>query len=208
MRDERRFVGRSDHLKRLPREYYQGQAYVHWSMTIQDRRTGWLIPILYYKFREILTHTMFRYGLCCPIYCSMPDHFHLLWMGILPGSDQLLAARFFRKQMNPVLEKLGAGFQRESYDHVLGEAERERNAFEDVFEYIARNPERAGLVAENRFREYAYTGCLMPGYPELKIWDEDFWERFWRTHAYLVSNGLITMALTPPSGEGGYGEGS
>ncbi|QEG33506.1 hypothetical protein Pr1d_07700 [Bythopirellula goksoeyrii] len=37
---------RHDYLKRLPLEYYRGQAYVHWSLTMEDRRTGWLIPIL------------------------------------------------------------------------------------------------------------------------------------------------------------------
>ena len=43
---------RHDYLKRLPPEYYRGQAYVHWSLTMEDRRTGWLIPIFYYKYRE------------------------------------------------------------------------------------------------------------------------------------------------------------
>ncbi len=62
-----------NYLKRLPPEYYRGQAYVHWSLTIEDRATGWLISILYYKYRELLAHTMFRFGLCCPIYCCMPD---------------------------------------------------------------------------------------------------------------------------------------
>src|SRR5271154_7526891 len=87
-----------DYLRRLPAEYYRGQAHVHWSMTIDDRKTGWLIPIFYYKFREILAHTMFRYGLCCPIYCCMPDHLHLLWIGYPNGADQRLAAKYFRKQ--------------------------------------------------------------------------------------------------------------
>ena len=54
MNDRERYAGRKGHLKRLPKEHYQGQAYVHWSMTMENRRTGWLIPILYYKFREIL----------------------------------------------------------------------------------------------------------------------------------------------------------
>ena len=95
-----------DHLKRLPPEYYRGKAYVHWSLTIEDRKTGWLIPIFYYKYREILTHTAFRFGLCCPIYCCMPDHIHLLWAGILDSCDQRLAMRYFRRQLNPVMEKL------------------------------------------------------------------------------------------------------
>lgn len=180
-----------DHLPRLGDEYYRGQAYVHWTMTMRDRKTGWLIPIFYYKFREVLTHTMFRYGLTCPIYCCMPDHIHLLWMGLLDQSDQRLAAKYFRKQLNPVLEKLGAEFQRQPYDHVLKEEERERSAFENVVEYIARNPERRGLVPPDGFRDYKFTGCLVPGYPELTPWIDDYWDRFWRTYSYLRTNGLI-----------------
>jgi REP element-mobilizing transposase RayT len=185
------YAGRDDHLKRLPAEHYRGQAFVHWSMTIEDRNKGWLVPIFYYKFREILTHAAFRFGLCSPIYCCMPDHLHLLWVGILDASDQLLAARYFRRQLNPILEKLGACLQREGHDHVLKEEERERTAFENVFEYIARNPERSGLVKEDGFRTYPYTGCLMPGYPELKIWGQDFHDRFWKIYAHLRTHGLV-----------------
>src|SRR5207245_1742516 len=130
MKADDRYDGKDDYLKRLSVEYYRGQAYVHWSMTMADRQQGWLAPIFYYKFREILTHTMFRYGLCCPIYCCMPDHLHLLWIGILDGSDQRNAAKYFRKQLNPILEELGARFQRQPYDHVLREEDRERLAFD------------------------------------------------------------------------------
>jgi putative transposase len=179
-----------DYLRRLPAEYYRGQAYVHWTMTIEDRKQGWLLPIFYYKFREILAHTMFRYGLACPVYCCMPDHLHLLWIGILDGSDQRDAAKYFRKQLNPVLETLGARFQKQPYDHVLRDEERAQEAFENVVEYIARNPERADLVKADCFREYPFTGCLVPGYPELRPWQSDYWERFWRTYGYLRTHGL------------------
>ena len=182
-----------NYLKRLPAAYYRGQAYMHWSMTMEDRRTGWLIPVFHYKFREILTHTMFRFGLCCPIYCCMPDHIHLLWMGIFDGSDQRNAAKYFRRQLNSVLEKFGAHLQQQPYDHVLREEERKQTAFENVVEYIAQNPERAGLVNEDCFREYPYTDCLVPGYPELKLWQEDFWERFWRILSHLQKNGLMKI---------------
>src|SRR5262245_63577267 len=124
-----------DYLRRLPPEYYRGQAHVHWSMTMDDRKTGWLIPIFYYKFRELLTHAMFRYGLCCPIYCCMPDHIHLVWIGLFAGSDQRNAVKFFRTQLNVVLAKLDARLQQQPYDRVLREEERERTAFEDLVEY-------------------------------------------------------------------------
>ncbi len=178
-------------MRRLPPEYYRGQAYVHWSMTMDDRKTGWLVPIFYYKFREILTHTMFRYGLCCPIYCCMPDHIHLLWIGILDGSDQRNAVKFFRTHLGPVLERLAVRFQEQPYDHVLREEERERLAFENVVEYIARNPERAELTPTDSFREYKYTGCLVPGYPDLSLWQEHYWELFWRIYARLRDQGLV-----------------
>ena len=162
-------------------------------MTMQDRKRGWLIPIFYCKYREILTHTMFRYGLFCPIYCCMPDHMHLLWIGLLGTSDQRNAAKFFRVQLNRILEKLGARLQEQPYDHVLREEDRERTAFENVVEYIARNPERADLVPPDGFQTYPYTGCLMPGYPDLSPWQDNYWDLFWRLYGKLSTKGLCCL---------------
>ncbi len=182
---------RPNHLERLPSEFYRGQAYVHWSMTMDDRKTGWLTAAFHARFREVLIHTMYRYALCCPIYCCMPDHVHLLWVGILDTADQRKAARYFRKQMNIVLKHWEASFQQQPYDHVLREHERQQVAFENVVEYIARNPERAGLVPVDGFREYPYTGCVIPGAPDLTLWQPDFWDRFWKIYSYARENGLI-----------------
>jgi hypothetical protein len=77
---------------------------------------------------------------------------------------------------------------------VLREEDRQRTAFEDVVGYIARNPERAGLVKENAFCDYPYTDCLLPGYPELHFREGDFWDRFWRVYMYLGKNGLSSVA--------------
>lgn len=185
------YEGKDDYLKRLPTEFYQGPAYVHWTMTMEGRKQGWLIPIFYYKFREILTHTMFRFGVCCPIYCCMPDHIHLLWIGISDDSDQRNAAKYFRRQLNPILEKLNACFQSQPHDHVLREEARDRDAVENLIEYIAQNPERAGLVKVDGYQEYKYTGCLIPGYPELNLWEKDYWDRFWRIYSHLRQHGLM-----------------
>lgn len=158
---------------------------------MQDRQTGWLCPVWYGRFREILTHTLLRYGLCCPIYCCMPDHIHLLWIGALDHSDQRKAVKFFRAQLHPLLEQFGARFQQQPYDHVLRDGERERAAFEEVVEYIARNPERAGLVLHDGFRQYAYTGCLVPGYPSLNPWRDNYWDLFWRIYSRLRTTGRM-----------------
>ena len=182
---------RHDYLKRLPREHYQGDAYVHWTLTTQDRSTGWLSPPFYYKFRELLTHTIFRYGLVCPIYCCMPDHIHMLWMGLFPGSDQLNAMKYFRKQLNLVLKKIKHELQPQAYDNVLKDDERASDAFAELCEYIARNPERAGLVATDHYAEYRLTDCLIPGAPEVSFFDEDYWDRFWTIHHSIRKGGLL-----------------
>lgn len=180
-----------DYLKRLPPEFYRGQACVHWSMTIEDRKTGWLVPIFYYKFRELLTHTMFRYGICCPIFCLMPDHMHLLWLGIPDSADQRVAMKFLRGQLKPILEKLHVRLQDQPYDHVLRDHERQLTALQSIVEYIVRNPERKQLVPLDGFRDYAYTGCLVPGYPDLKPFQPDFWNLFDRVYSKLRHQGLV-----------------
>jgi putative transposase len=123
-----------DWLRRLDPGAYRGSACVHWSLTMQDRTTGWLI---------------------------------LLWLGLCDGSDQRNAMKYFRNRLNPVLEKLGAALQKQPFDHVLRPDERQPEAFAAVVEYIARNAERAQLVGPDRFREYQYTNCLLPGFPEV-----------------------------------------
>ena len=168
---------------------------------MDDRKTGWLIPIFYYKFRELLTHTMFRYGLCCPIYCCMPDHLHLLWLGLAEGSDQRNAMKYFRRQLNRLLEKLGAVLQKQPYDHVLRPDERQTAAFAAVVEYIARNPERAGLVGPDKYREYSFTNCLLPGYPEVTFWQPDFWDRFDRIVSSLRKQGFQRLIADSESGD-------
>jgi putative transposase len=183
------YAGRNDGLSRLDRGYYRGQAYVHWTITIQDRKTGWLVPTFYYKFRELLTHAMFRYSLTCPIYCLMPDHLHLLWIGFDDRADQLNAMKFFRRQLAIPLKSLGYELQHQAYDHVLQDDERREESVENIIEYIARNPERRQLVPVDGFRDYKFTGSLIPGYPELTLWEPDYWPRFWRTYSFLRKNG-------------------
>ena len=158
---------------------------------MRDRRTGWLDARFYYRFRELLTHAQFRFAIASPVFCLMPDHMHLMWIGILESSDQKLAMKHLRKRVNESLGKIGFELQDQPYDHVLTEEERQEEAFITICEYIARNPERAGLVGVDEFAKYGYSGCLVPGYPELKPFEPDFWMRFDRAVSYLRKNGVI-----------------
>jgi putative transposase len=184
-------VTKRDHLRRLDSIQYQGDAIVHWSLTIRNRATGWLSELFHLRFRELLTHSCFRYEIACPIYCLMPDHFHMLWMGLSDSSDQLLAMKHFRKTTNDSLRKNGFELQDQGYDHVLCGDERKEEGFRNIFEYIARNPERANLLAEDAFASYPYTNCVIPGYPELVVFSPGFWDQLDRTISFLRANGLI-----------------
>ncbi len=180
-----------DHLQRLSREHYQGQAIVHWTLTIRDRQTGWLDDIFYYRFRELLTHTAFRYALACPVFCLMPDHLHLLWMVLRSGSNQLLAMKHLRKSLNATIHQIKIELQDQAYDHVLQGEEKRWDEVVSLCNYIARNPERAGLVAIDAYAEYPFTGCLVPGYPSLRPFDESFWDEFDRMVSFLKREGLF-----------------
>ncbi len=180
-----------NHLRRLPAEFYRSHAIVHWSLTMLDREQGWLTPIFYYRFRELLTHTAFRYGIACPIFCLMPDHLHMVWMGLFDTSDQLLAMKHFRKSCNESLKRINHELQDQSYDHVLKEEERLADQFRTICKYVATNPERAGLVKAGGYADYKFSGCLVPGYPQLRPFEPNFWDEYDRVVSYLRKEGLF-----------------
>lgn len=169
-------------LPRLNREFYQGKSMVHWTMTMRDRATGWLEAEFHERFRFCLLHTLSRYRLVCPVYTLMPDHFHMLWLGLCRASDQRLAAAFLRKHLNDILPPLR--LQKQPYDHVLREKERERGAFQGIAAYILENPVRKKLAKSAD--GWPFSGCLVAGYPVLDVHAPQYWELFWRIYSRLI----------------------
>lgn len=133
----------------------------------------------------------------------MPDHIHLIWMRILESTDQKLAMRHLRTRFNDSLSQIGYELQDQPYDHVLKEDERQEDAMMATCEYIARNPERAGLVAVDGYAEHPYSGCLVPGYPEMKPFESDYWTRFNRSVSYLRKNGPVVGFARIPNQDSG-----
>ena len=190
-----------DYLRRLAAANYRGTAAVHWSMTIAERRTGWLDTAHHAAMRELLLHTLARYHLACPAYCLMPDHGHFLWLGTSPSADQRKAAAFFRRHWNLLLRARGCGLQLQGYDHVLREEERKHGAFAAVATYILENPVRAKLTDD--WRSYPYSGAIVVGHPELDPRAVDFWERFWRHWNSLIEPAPVESGDdAPQSAEG------
>jgi putative transposase len=174
-------LNRAFYLPRLPREHYQADAVVFWTLTVFDQAKGWLTLAFHQRFRELMLHAAAREGLVCPIYCLMPDHLHLIWMGLRLDSDQVNGMAFLRTYLEPELSP--AKFQPQPQDEVLRTEQRKRNAFVKVCFYIAANPVRAKLNGEKEV--WPFTGCIIPGYPKLNPLVDDYWSKFWRIFAKL-----------------------
>ena len=172
-------VGPPGHLPRLPREYYQGDAMVHWTLPTFNRAQGWLTDAFHAWFREVMLHAAAREGLFCPAYCLLPDHLHLVWMGLRPDTDQRNGMAFLRTHLEPALAP--AKFQPQAHDTVLREPERQNDAFARVCFYVLANPVRAGLVGESE--PWRFCGAVVPGYPKLHPLELNFWEKFWKLYA-------------------------
>ena len=182
-------------LPRLAREAYQGFAFVHWTMPVAARATGWLDDRFHARFRELMLHVAVRENLLCPVYCLMPDHIHLVWMGLCADTDQKNGMAFFRTHLEPELG--GRKFQHQPHDHVLQEEERKQDQFANACGYILMNPVKDGLVTKPG--EWKFSGCLLPGYPNLNFSDADFWPLFWRLYWKLrggENQSLLTSAAT------------
>ncbi len=174
-------------LPRLRREWYDGKARVHWVINIDGRKTSWLTPAFHGEFVRINLHCASRYRLACPAYCLMPDHIHLVWMGLSERSgNQAVAMEFLRRHLRPALPN-GVAFQHQAYDHVLRQHESEGTVFENACLYILDNPVRANL-ADDRL-DWPYSGAIVPGYPDLDPNDGGYWELFWRIFARLSDDG-------------------
>lgn len=173
------------HLPRLVPEFYRGFAVVQWTVTLERRAAGWLDENFHLHFRELLLHAAVRESLFCPVYVLMPDHLHLLWMGLRINSDQRNAMKFLRKHLAVEFARRSIGgvefeLQKQPHDSVLRERDRRRGAFEKSCFYLLDNPCRKKLVEHHR--DWPHLGAVVPGYPFLHPLGEDFWERFWKLY--------------------------
>ena len=166
----------NDWLPRLDNSFYQGHAVVFWTFVVHNRASDWLNPLFHAQFREILLHTYVRYQQMCAAYVLMPDHVHLMMLGLRPEADQRRAISFLRTFIKPTPHE----WQHQPHDHVLREEERVRGAFQSIVHYLLQNPVRKNLVTH--IDEWPHTGCMLPGYPKLHPTEPGYWDKFWTAY--------------------------
>lgn len=178
------------HLPRLPPEYYQGDAVVHWTLTSVKRGVNWLADSVHGEFRELMLHVAARERLLCPIYCWMPDHLHLVWMGLHKDSHQQNAMAFLRTYLARSIEP--HRFQPQAHDHVLRTPQRRRGAFVHACSYILANPVSDGLCEDSE--TWRFSGAVIPGYPDVHPVRDGFWKLFWKLYARMLDPSAKTVA--------------
>ena len=94
-------------------------------------------------------------------YCIMPNHLHVVFTPIADSEGRYLSVtaimqslkRYTAYQANHILNRRGAFWLHESYDHwVRDETERTR-----IIAYVISNPVKAGLV--ERWEDWPWTYC-------------------------------------------------
>ena len=158
------------HLPRLAPDKYRGFAAIFWTIALERRATGWLDSSFHALFREWLLHAAPRESLFCPAYVLMPDHIHVVWLGLKLASDQRRAMRFLRKHLAREWKQrspTGVEFelQKQPHDTVFSEQDRTRGALAKASFCVLDNPRRAGLVEHPR--DWPHLGAMVPGYPFL-----------------------------------------
>jgi putative transposase len=115
----------------------------------------------------------------------MPDHMHLIWMGMQRDTDQKNGIKFLREHLGTFLNP--HRFQHQAHDSVLRPEQRRRNAFSKLCFYIIDNPRKKGFVEDPG--EWKFNGAIIPGYPTMHPLDDDFWPKFWKLYfANLAPN--------------------
>ena len=146
---------------------------VFWTLTIFDRAEGWLTTRFTSGSSELMLHAAAREGLVCPIYCLMPDHLHLVWMGLHWIPTRFNGMTFLRTYLEPELCR--RSFNHRPHDEVCGKNKESVNAFAKICFYIAGESCAGRIIGEKTF---GHSPAAFSGYPRLNPADEDFWRNF------------------------------
>ena len=109
-------------------------------------------PGLVKQLVALLGEAAAKHGCTVPIYTFMPDHIHLLMLGMADDSDSYAAMVAFG--INAGSQVPAADLQKDFYDRAL----RWFEGWETEAWYIARNPVRKGF-ANDPF-EWPFTGAI------------------------------------------------
>jgi REP element-mobilizing transposase RayT len=97
-------------------------------------------------------------------YCIMPNHVHVVFAPLLQEDGQPIPLetilhsykRYTARQANRILQREGAFWQHESYDHVI----RDSDELQRIIAYVRHNPVKAGLIQDEAAWQWTYVEAM------------------------------------------------
>ncbi len=105
-------------------------------------------------YNSLLHNHQKDYSVYC--FCIMPNHFHIVFRHLENSRDidQIMKSikGFSAREINKLLNRKGAIWQSESFDHIV----RDEDELYRIINYVIMNPVKAGLVENWRDWNFTY----------------------------------------------------
>jgi len=141
---------------RLPPDSYRGIVAVSFTICTSNRNPFLTNPEIVTRLLRSLEEAAKQHRCAIAIYVFMPDHLHVMTIGLEPSSDARGCMNLFKFKSGYWLSRQENRpcWQKDYYDHIL----REDSSTTECIRYIANNPVRAGLVEDAM--EWPYLGAI------------------------------------------------
>jgi len=139
---------------RLPRECYIGRIAVSFTLCLEKRDPFFVQPNLVRLFIDLLKKVGEKHHFFA-IYCFMPEHLHLIFLGCHENTHLLQALEDFKQATGYFLAKhySETKWEKSFHDRILRSKELGAH-----LRYVLDNPVRRGLVGN--WREYQFSGAI------------------------------------------------
>ena len=142
---------------RLPEPSYEGRRAYFLTLCAQRRKRLFSDANLVTALIEALKKTCDEEAFAVHTYCFMPDHLHMILVGMGDSTIVSGVVRTFKGRATAQSRRLGITnlWQKGYYDHVI----RSGEALEQIAAYTVMNPVRAGLARD--FMDWPFSGSFV-----------------------------------------------
>lgn len=138
---------------RLPLETYQGRKAIAFTACLTSRQPYFVLNEVVDPHVKILTEEVRRHHCVCYCYCFMPDHLHVILVGLNDQSNGMDAFKRFKQRSGYLLRLTEAHWGKSFYDHIL----RPKDTAAQTM-YVINIPVRAKLC--NDPFAYPFSGTI------------------------------------------------
>ena len=148
-------------VRRLSEDRYEGRVAVAFTLCLATREPHFTSEAAVAPHRRMLEDETLRVGCVAYAYCFMPDHLHVVLLGVRDDARPKAAIVRFKQWSGFLFGRGPVRWQPRFWDHVLRAGE---DTAAQVL-YVLNNPLRAGLTAEPL--AWPFSGAIGMSYAEV-----------------------------------------